>query len=174
VSFLRRHAILGAATGSGKSGGLNELIASLAACRDTVIWGVDLKRGVELKPWARCFGRLATTPPEAAALLADAVTIPYARADHMADQGWREWQPSQAMPALVVIIDEYAELAEQAPPRAAQHRHHRPARTRAGRDPGSRHPAANPESHGTRRAACPDEHPHSVPRPRAARRSTWS
>jgi S-DNA-T family DNA segregation ATPase FtsK/SpoIIIE len=116
VLFLRRHAILGGATGAGKSGGLNELIANLAACRDVVIWAIDLKRGMELKPWAACIDRLATTPTEAAVLLADAVTIMYARAEHLADHGWREWQPSPTMPALVIIIDEYAELAEQAPP----------------------------------------------------------
>jgi hypothetical protein len=115
VLFLRRHAILGGATGAGKSGGLNELLANLAACRDVVIWAVDLKRGMELRPWAACIDRLATTPQEAAALLADAVTIVYARAQHLADHGWREWEPSGRMPVLVVIIDEYAELAEQAP-----------------------------------------------------------
>jgi S-DNA-T family DNA segregation ATPase FtsK/SpoIIIE len=115
VLFLRRHAILGGATGSGKSGGLNELIASLAACRDVVIWAIDLKRGMELRPWAACIDRLATTPAEAAALLADAVIILHARAEHLAGHGWREWQPSGTMPALVIIVDEYAELAEQAP-----------------------------------------------------------
>jgi DNA translocase FtsK/SpoIIIE-like protein len=115
VLFLRRHAMVGGATGSGKSGGLNEIIASLAACRDVVIWAIDLKRGVELQPWAACIGRLATTPREAAALLSDAVTILYARAQHLSDHGRREWQPTAAMPALVIIIDEYAELAEQVP-----------------------------------------------------------
>jgi S-DNA-T family DNA segregation ATPase FtsK/SpoIIIE len=115
VLFLRRHAIVGGATGSGKSGGLNELIASLVACRDVVIWAIDLKRGMELQPWAACLDRLATTPAEAAALLADAVAILYARAQHLADHGRREWNPSERTPALVIIIDEYAELAEQAP-----------------------------------------------------------
>ncbi len=120
VLFLRRHAILGGATGSGKSGGLNDLLASLAACRDVVIWAIDLKRGMELQPWAPCIDRLATTPAEAAALLANAVTILYARAQHLADHGRRDWHPSGRMPALVIIIDEYAELAEQAP-RALKH-----------------------------------------------------
>lgn len=115
VSFLRRHAIIGGATGSGKSGGLNELLASLAACRDVVIWGIDLKRGMELRPWAPCLDRLATTPREAAALLADATAVLFARAQWLADHGKREWAPSPAMPALVIIIDEYAELAEDAP-----------------------------------------------------------
>jgi len=115
VLVLRRHAIVGGATGAGKSGGLNELIANLAACRDVVIWAIDLKRGMEFQPWAACIDRLATTPDQAAALLADAVTILYARAQHLADHGAREWEPSERMPALVIIIDEYAELAEQAP-----------------------------------------------------------
>jgi S-DNA-T family DNA segregation ATPase FtsK/SpoIIIE len=115
VLFLRRHAILAGATGSGKSGGLNELMANLAACGDVVIWAIDLKRGMELRPWARCIDRLATTSAEAAALLADAVTVLYARAEHLADHGLREWEPSETAPALVIIVDEYAELAEQAP-----------------------------------------------------------
>jgi hypothetical protein len=115
VTFLRRHAIVGGATGSGKSGGLNELLANLAACADVVIWAIDLKRGVELRPWAPCIDRLATTPDQAAALLADAGTIVFARAQHLADHGKREWHPSPAMPSLVIIIDEYAELADDAP-----------------------------------------------------------
>src|SRR6202044_144500 len=101
VLFLRRHAILGGATGSGKSGGLNDLLASLATCRDVIIWAIDLKRGMELQPWAPCIDRLATTPAEAAALLADAVTILQARAAHLASTGRRVWEPSPAMPALV-------------------------------------------------------------------------
>ena len=115
VLFLRRHAILGGATGAGKSGGLNGLLGNLAACRDVVIWAIDLKRGMELQPWVECIDRLATTPAQAAALLADAVTILFARAQYLADHGWREWEPSERMPVLVIIIDEYAELAEQAP-----------------------------------------------------------
>jgi S-DNA-T family DNA segregation ATPase FtsK/SpoIIIE len=115
VSFLRRHALIGGATGSGKSGGLNGLMANLAACRDVVIWGIDLKRGMELKPWEPCLDRLATTPGAAARMLEDAVAILLARADSLASIGRREWQPSPQAPALVIIIDEYAELAEQSP-----------------------------------------------------------
>jgi hypothetical protein len=115
VSFLRRHALLGGIAGSGKSGGLNVLMATLAACDDVVIWAIDLKNGMELQPWAPCIDRLATTPAEAAALLADAVTILQARAAHMTATGRRVWEPSPDMPALVIIVDEYAELADDAP-----------------------------------------------------------
>jgi S-DNA-T family DNA segregation ATPase FtsK/SpoIIIE len=115
VSFLRRHALFAGTTGSGKSGGLNVLMATLAACDDVVIWAIDLKKGMELQPWAPCLDRLATTPEEAAALLADAVAILQARAAHLAATGRRVWEPSPDMPALVIIVDEYAELADEAP-----------------------------------------------------------
>ncbi len=115
MSFLRRHALFAGTTGSGKSGGLNVLMATLAACDDVVIWAIDLKKGMELEPWAPCIDRLATTPQEAAALLADAVAILQARAAHLAATGRRVWEPSPDMPALVIIVDEYAELADEAP-----------------------------------------------------------
>lgn len=115
VSFLRRHALFAGTTGSGKSGGLNVVMGNLTACRDVVIWAVDLKKGMELKPWAPCIDRLATTPEEAAALLRNASAIVKARAGALAAGGHRVWEPSPDMPALVIVIDEYAELAEQAP-----------------------------------------------------------
>jgi S-DNA-T family DNA segregation ATPase FtsK/SpoIIIE len=113
VSFLRRHALFAGTTGSGKSGGLNVLMATLAACDDVVIWAIDLKNGMELSPWAPCIDRLATTATVAAALLADAVAILQARAGYLAATGQRVWEPSQDMPALVIIVDEYAELADE-------------------------------------------------------------
>ena len=115
VLFLRRHALTGGTTGSGKSGYINVLMGNLSACRDVVIWAIDLKKGMELGPWESCIGRLATTPEQATALLADAVAILQARAELLAAAGRRSWEPSPEMPALVIIIDEYAELAEDAP-----------------------------------------------------------
>jgi hypothetical protein len=114
VLLLRRHALFGGATGSGKSGGLNVLMGNLTACADVVIWAIDLKRGMELGPWAACIDRLATSPAEARNLLADAVAILEARAAHLAEAGRRVWEPSPEMPALVILIDEYAELVESA------------------------------------------------------------
>jgi hypothetical protein len=70
---------------------------------------------MELGPWHECIDRLATTPEQAAALLRDAVAILEARAEYLAARGRRVWEPSPEIPALVIIIDEYAELAEQAP-----------------------------------------------------------
>ena len=115
VSFLRRHVLFGGATGAGKSGGLNVLIGNLSACRDVVLWGIDLKKGMELSPWISCLDRLATTPGEADSLLADAVAILEARAAVLAEQGQRVCEPTPEMPALVILIDEYAELVDDAP-----------------------------------------------------------
>ena len=115
VSFLRRHVLFGGATGAGKSGGLNVLIGNLSACRDVVLWGIDLKKGMELGPWLPCLDRLATTPDAAQLLLANAVAVLEARAAVLAEQGKRGWVPAPEMPALVIIIDEYAELVDDAP-----------------------------------------------------------
>jgi len=115
VLFLRRHAIFGGTTGSGKSGGLNVLMGNLTACPDVIIWAIDLKRGMELGPWTECIDRLATTPEQATALLRDAVAIVKGRAEYLASIGRRTWEPTPEMPALVIVIDEYAELSEEAP-----------------------------------------------------------
>jgi S-DNA-T family DNA segregation ATPase FtsK/SpoIIIE len=70
---------------------------------------------MELGPWVPCIARLATTPAEARALLADAVAILEARAAYLAAVGLRVWEPSPEMPALLIVVDEYAELAETVP-----------------------------------------------------------
>lgn len=113
VSFLRRHALIGGIAGSGKSGVLNVLLANLATCQDVTLWGIDLKGGMELRPWAPCLARLATTPREAAALLRDGVQLLDGRADDLSRRGLRVWEPSPTAPALVIVVDEYAELAEE-------------------------------------------------------------
>src|SRR5204863_5258130 len=94
---------------------LNVILGTLTACPDVVLWGIDLKGGMELHPWAPCLRRLATTPADAARLLVDAVHILNARAAALAATGSRVWEPTADAPALVIVIDEYAELAEDAP-----------------------------------------------------------
>ncbi|GIH99485.1 cell division protein FtsK [Planobispora takensis] len=115
VSLLRRHALIGGVAGAGKSGGVNVLLGDLSACPDVIVWGIDLKRGMELLPWSSCLDRLATTPQEAEALMADAVVILDGRADALAQYGQRVWQPRPDAPALIILIDEYAELVDEAP-----------------------------------------------------------
>jgi S-DNA-T family DNA segregation ATPase FtsK/SpoIIIE len=111
VQLAYRNALIGGVTGSGKSGVLNVILAALVACRDVVIWGIDLKGGMELRPWAGCLARLATTPEDAIALLADARTVRDQRTTTVLG---RLWQPAPATPALIIVVDEYAELPDQA------------------------------------------------------------
>ncbi|MFA1539407.1 FtsK/SpoIIIE domain-containing protein [Actinomadura monticuli] len=119
VLLLRRHGLFGGVAGSGKSGGINVLMGNLSACRDVVIWAIDLKRGMELQPWASCIDRLATTPEQARAMLRNAVTVLEARAEWLATNGRRVWDPTPEHPALVIVVDEYAELADDAPDAAS-------------------------------------------------------
>jgi S-DNA-T family DNA segregation ATPase FtsK/SpoIIIE len=118
VLLLRRNVLIGGIMGSGKSGILNVIIANLAGCKDVVLWGVDMKGGMELQPWAACFERLAFTPQQATQLFADAVAWLDERAARMAAEGKRVWEPTPEDPALVIIVDEYAELPEAAHPYA--------------------------------------------------------
>jgi S-DNA-T family DNA segregation ATPase FtsK/SpoIIIE len=114
VLLLRRNMLVGGIMGAGKSGILNVIIATLAACNDVVLWGIDMKGGMELQPWASCFERLAFTPEQAIRLFHDAVAKLEERAARMAAEGKRVWEPTPGDPALVIIADEWAELPEEA------------------------------------------------------------
>lgn len=113
VVVLRRNVLIGGIAGSGKSGILNVIIGALVSCHDVVLWGVDLKGGMELQPWAVCFDRLATTPQEANELFKDAVGWLNRRAREKAERGERVLDPSSDDPALIILVDEYAELSEE-------------------------------------------------------------
>jgi len=114
VVILRRNILVGGMVGAGKSGIINVILAALVACGDVVIWGVDLKGGMELQPWAKCLARLAVTPQQATSLFKDAITELDQRAASMAARGARLWEPAASMPALVIVVDEYAELPPEA------------------------------------------------------------
>ena len=66
-------------------------------CRNVVIWGIDLKKGMELGPWQSCIYRLATTPEEAITLLRNAVAVLEARAALLAATGKRTWEISPGL-----------------------------------------------------------------------------
>jgi DNA segregation ATPase FtsK/SpoIIIE, S-DNA-T family len=110
VCLAHQHTLLVGATGSGKSMLLNVVVGELVAAGDVVCWGVDFKGGAELGPWRACLGRVATTPGDSEQLLGAAVAVLDARLGELASRGRRELTPSPATPALVVVIDEHAEL----------------------------------------------------------------
>lgn len=113
ISILRRNVLIGGMTGAGKSVILNIIIAALIRCLDVELWGVDLKGGMELAPWARHMRKLATTPEEADQLFRDAVTELNKRAERKAAEGRKVWDPARHEPAIVIIVDEYAELTDE-------------------------------------------------------------
>jgi S-DNA-T family DNA segregation ATPase FtsK/SpoIIIE len=115
VNLLRKHALFGGATGSGKSTLLNAFLATLAPAPDVLLWGIDFAGGTALIPWQQCFGRIATTPAEARALLEDACRVIDARNRWLVHHGRDAWAPSAEAPALVLPVDELAELVEQLP-----------------------------------------------------------
>ncbi len=65
-------------------------------------------------PLGSSLGRLATTPDQAIAVLKEAVTELDRRAAESSQAGARLWEPTKTRPALIIVIDEYAELPEAA------------------------------------------------------------
>lgn len=102
-----RHAMICGQTGSGKSGLMNLLLAELVALGNVVIWAIDLKGGQEIGPWVPIADRVATSVEGAAAMLHAAKRIVTWRGEHA---GERVWTPTPERPALIIVMDEAAEL----------------------------------------------------------------
>jgi S-DNA-T family DNA segregation ATPase FtsK/SpoIIIE len=114
IALVGEHVLIGGAMGRGKSGLLNVIMAELSVRRDAVVWGIDMKRGLELSPWRPMLDRLATTEVAAHELLSAANRVLDARAELLAEHGERKWLPNASAPALVVAVDELAELNAEA------------------------------------------------------------
>jgi S-DNA-T family DNA segregation ATPase FtsK/SpoIIIE len=110
IRLVGEHVLTAGTMGRGKSGVLNAFMAELSSRRDVVLWGIDMKRGLELSPWRPVLDRLATTEDAAHELLSAANRVLDARADLLAERRERKWQPSPTEPALVIAVDELAEL----------------------------------------------------------------
>ena len=104
--------LIGGSPGSGKSTAMRALLAGLSGHRDTALFGIDPKR-VELAPWRQRFtslvvGNDARPTIDLLTWLVDEVQR---RAAAMEHQGIVTAQPAREFPALVLAIDEWAELA---------------------------------------------------------------
>jgi DNA segregation ATPase FtsK/SpoIIIE, S-DNA-T family len=86
---------------------VNLLTGYTAACPDAALTGVDLKGGLELKPWAPVFapGWLATTLSETEKLLGRLVAVMEGRIEELAGSD-RLWSSTSDKPAVVLVIDE--------------------------------------------------------------------
>jgi hypothetical protein len=105
-----RHTLIAGMTGAGKSGVMNTYLAALSACADVELWGIDMKAGLELRPWRPALARFAADQGSAAELLADAERVMHERLAILGDDESRLWVPTPQAPALFVVIDELAEL----------------------------------------------------------------
>ncbi len=110
IRLVGEHALIAGTMGRGKSGVLNAFMAELSARADVVLWGIDMKRGLELAPWRAVLDRLATTEDAAHGLLMAANRVLDVRADRLAERHERKWRPTPTEPALVIAVDELAEL----------------------------------------------------------------
>jgi S-DNA-T family DNA segregation ATPase FtsK/SpoIIIE len=96
--------------GAGKSNLLHITIGELAACLDVVLWGIDLKYGLELGPWEGVFDRLAHDLTDAEQLLEAASRVMDAHGQLLAKGARKDWQSTPQTPALVVVVDEQGRL----------------------------------------------------------------
>jgi len=101
--------LIGAASGSGKSGWMNAIVAQLAQQQPGTfgLLGVDLKR-VELGPWAPAFHDVARTPEDANRALRFVRDFIYRRMADLEAAGLRHVpdEPTEQWPYLGFIIEE--------------------------------------------------------------------
>jgi S-DNA-T family DNA segregation ATPase FtsK/SpoIIIE len=113
---LGLHVLLAGATGSGKSGVLQQLIRSLApAIRDglVVVHAIDGKDGMELGPTSGMFRYYEDDDPEKmAVLLEEAVVMMKAQSRASKASGDRTFQPTLARPLHLIVIDEMIDLTD--------------------------------------------------------------
>lgn len=121
LDFAGVHIRCVAGTGGGKTAWfLRNTIDRLSACRDVVLWGIDLTNGPELPLWRGVIQRRAFNPKDAESLLDAAlaeidrrakILAGFAEDDDPANDDITEWC-SQLGPWLVIAIDEFSTLAE--------------------------------------------------------------
>ncbi|MCQ4082471.1 hypothetical protein NGB36_18150 [Streptomyces sp. RB6PN25] len=112
MNFLRTNAVFIGGPGSGKSNALLSVAEYLTACRDAVVWDIDLgSAGAGLDPIGDAIARRATNKVDARRLLEDALAISITRPKLFKQLSMgRNWEPSETHPALYLIIDEYPAL----------------------------------------------------------------
>ncbi len=110
LPLFEKSFLVAGSPGSGKSGGLAQILAATALMRDVELWLVDAKKGAEQARWSPCAKRFATTPQEAREMLTDLVSIMDERYDVLREQGQSKITPGPDAPVIVVIIDEISRI----------------------------------------------------------------
>lgn len=104
--------LVGGNPGAGKSSALRTLLAGMASHRDLALIGIDPK-WAELGPWApRMSALVLGNEPRPVLELLDALNVEVQRrSQHLAATGTAGWTPEPGLPAICVVVDEWAELA---------------------------------------------------------------
>lgn len=105
-----QHMAIYGKTGGGKSNTMNVIVSQLALREDVALYGIDLKGGVELKPWMPRMN-VAHKKDDAVKMVNDISSIIQARAEAMENQ--KIWTVTPETPHIVLIIDEGAEFRRQ-------------------------------------------------------------
>lgn len=94
--------------GSGKSlGGAWNALGEMITRNDVVVWGIDIKKGLQtLGPLAPGLHRIATTPAEAIDLLRDANNLITPRTNFLSSEGLGKWFRGCGLKYLIVWIEE--------------------------------------------------------------------
>jgi len=102
-----RSVMLAGAKGSGKSGLVNIIVGTRVCCRNAVVWGIDLKGGMELGPWRNAMDWCVTTFDESLEMLEALEAVVDARAKYCAEVlKVRRWPMTPEFPVLTVVVDE--------------------------------------------------------------------
>lgn len=112
VPVLESNILLAGLPGSGKSVGLNAIVAGLAQLPQVALFGIDLKR-VELSLWANRFTRTALDGDAATALLEDLNALMEVRYRQLVSEGKRKYDENDftpEIPLVVLVVDEMAQL----------------------------------------------------------------
>ncbi|UVS81426.1 hypothetical protein [Actinokineospora sp. UTMC 2448] len=114
VCLLGVHAVVIGVPGSGKSVTLRTLADLISRCADALVWDLD-PAGMGLDALGEAIARREREHTGIERALADAVAYAAARPRLLGPLGMGDaWRPSPALPALVVVVDEYTHLTDRA------------------------------------------------------------
>lgn len=113
VQLLDRLVLVAGQRGRGKSTVLGVLTAALIAMHDVEVWGVDPK-GSDLIQFEGRMPRLAVEPQDVLELLQAAEEEMEARKAVMRSKRVANYPISEERPALVIVVDELAEVTDEA------------------------------------------------------------
>ncbi len=110
--FYGHHILVGGIPGSGKSNALRVFLSHLSASRNVALFGIDPKR-VELNLWQERFTDLVlgNDATETIDLLESLHVEINRRTRHLSTLGSAKLQPSEEFPWIVLVVDEWAEVA---------------------------------------------------------------